>query len=373
MNRIVISLVVVAIVLAAFFFGRGFRDIEKPTNQKYPYVFYTQERIIADSETYFGFTVHNDIVVTDLRSSETLLITTDGFKKRFSISPDGLIYYDVGEKDKESIWVINLKKKTQYPFVRSNGYISGSTASQYQHFAANPAVSPDGKNILFEGNQTTFRTIFCINSDGTGLRMVTRGAGAHCGSPSWSPDGKYIAYDCLPYSDNGQYGDFSIWVMQENGVDEKMVFSQTGTNNHRPTWRPKGGRWLLFYSMIGDEYGIRAILLDSKNEVKRIVKVADDGYNNINPRWSPDGKYIIYQSNRAYAKSYNKLVDDYDIYCIEFDPDLPRKPVPVSKQKMHEVNPCWAVINDNKVWGKNLLGYLSDGIVLDSTKSGPGI
>jgi len=64
-------------------------------------------------------------------------------------------------------------------------------------FADNfPALSPDGRKIIFESNR--LRTegeplntsdLFIMNTDGTGQTLLTRGSSA-----TWSPDSKKIAY-----------------------------------------------------------------------------------------------------------------------------------------------------------------------------------
>jgi TolB protein len=49
--------------------------------------------------------------------------------------------------------------------------------------------------------------IYVINADGSGLRQLTDNL-AYNVFPSWSPDGKRIAFD------SDRMGNFDIWVME---------------------------------------------------------------------------------------------------------------------------------------------------------------
>lgn len=64
--------------------------------------------------------------------------------------------------------------------------------------AGSPSVSPDGSRIAFELTREgvgSWRDIFVIGTDGTGLRQVTDGAGDNR-RPTWSPDGSTLAFEC---------------------------------------------------------------------------------------------------------------------------------------------------------------------------------
>jgi TolB protein len=63
-----------------------------------------------------------------------------------------------------------------------------------------PAWSPDGRKIAFQsskrrvgGTKGSKAEIYVMNADGSGKRNLTRNP-AQDGSPSWSPDGRRIAF-----------------------------------------------------------------------------------------------------------------------------------------------------------------------------------
>ena len=75
-------------------------------------------------------------------------------------------------------------------------------------FNGDPTWSPDGKTIAFTSTRGGSKDIWTINADGSGLRQLTGDQGTE-ENPAWSPDGTRIAYD----SDDGEAGNLDVWVM----------------------------------------------------------------------------------------------------------------------------------------------------------------
>src|SRR5947208_17082593 len=57
-----------------------------------------------------------------------------------------------------------------------------------------PSWSPDGKRIAFQSNRDGPYHIYVMDSDGSNVRQLTSGD-ADDRHPAWSPDGKLIAID----------------------------------------------------------------------------------------------------------------------------------------------------------------------------------
>ena len=98
---------------------------------------------------------------------------------------------------------------------------------------------PEGDRIGYANNG-----IHIMEADGTYVRQVTSRGG---GNPSWSPDGKKIAYEG-DYLFSDSYYDYDPWIYELYMAHERsgiVVMDADGTNHFRiansafsPVWAP---------------------------------------------------------------------------------------------------------------------------------------
>lgn len=110
--------------------------------------------------------------------------------------------------------------------------------------------SADGRRIVFGSARSGDRmAIWLANADGAGLVQLTRGPEDYQGSPCWSPDGSWIAFDAR--------GKDSLWhikVVESSGGQARQLTRGTFSSNV-PSWS-HDGKWIYFNS---DRSGRREI------------------------------------------------------------------------------------------------------------------
>ena len=85
-----------------------------------------------------------------------------------------------------------------------------------------PALSPDGRQVVFMSRRAENWDIYVVNVDGSGLQRLTDDD-SDDGLPTWSPDGNAIAF----VSNRG--GTWAIWVMTPDGAGKSQRITMEGS------------------------------------------------------------------------------------------------------------------------------------------------
>jgi Tol biopolymer transport system component len=94
-----------------------------------------------------------------------------------------------------------------------------------------PSWSPDGKKIAFHsGRDGETSEIYVMDADGGNVQRLTDNTVYDLG-PVWSPDGKKIAF----YSDNFFFGN-DIFVMNADGSNRRRLTHTFFSLNMDPSW-----------------------------------------------------------------------------------------------------------------------------------------
>jgi Tol biopolymer transport system component len=108
-----------------------------------------------------------------------------------------------------------------------------------------PDYSPDGRKIVFASIRTGDFGIWICNQDGTNpTQLVNRGPYL-TGTPRWSPDGRWIAFDSRS-SESGREGNADIYVVSSEG-GPLCALTTDQAENVAPSWS-RDGKWIYFGS-----------------------------------------------------------------------------------------------------------------------------
>jgi TolB protein len=155
-----------------------------------------------------------------------------------------------------------------------------------------PAWSPDGLKLAFSSSRTGDPELYLVNSDGSNSQRLTNSKGPDV-SPVFNPKtGAQIAWV------SGRTGLPQIWVMQADGTNPQRLTDQGYAVS--PSWSPNGYylalSWLRKYGPGAP--GARDIyVMDPATQ--QWVQLTHDGGANDFPSWSPDGRHIVFQSSRS--------------------------------------------------------------------------
>jgi Tol biopolymer transport system component len=256
-----------------------------------------------DGEDTLIFSANGDLVaIHPQKGIKRNLTLTETYEGSSSLSPNGrhiAVAFTEGAHSDLFIAPWNSLGDTQT-------YINMTQSPDYDEDA--PSWSPDGREIAFssyrEGNWGIFTAELLIYDDyiepillrQRRLTVNTRFEG----HPAWSPDGQWIAYT----SDRGFR--WQIYLSHTSGLH---TIPMTGTTNLRstayPAWSPDGSQ-LAFASTFDSNWDIYVMNIDGGGLKKLTSHSAADWH----PAWSPDGNWIAFVSNRSGVS---------DIYLISAD------------------------------------------------------
>jgi len=146
-----------------------------------------------------------------------------------------------------------------------------------------PTWSPDGQNLAFSGpaGRLGAADIFVINADGSDLRNVTNTVTTSFDF-AWSPDARQIAYVEIHIPEPSS----PLYIVNADGTGKRRLTRSLAVDLGSPSWSPDG-RTLAF---TGDG-GIYTVHADGTG----LRKLTSHGHS---PKWSPDGRRILFASGR---------------------------------------------------------------------------
>ena len=210
-----------------------------------------------------------------------------------SLGPESIVYENGGLLYE---YVFSSGKTRNIPInVRAEDIEARPEFKNVAQNVGGAAISPSGARAVLEARGN----IFTVPAEHGSVRtLTTEHSSIHELSPTWSPDGKWIAY----LSDKS--GEYEIYTRPQMGGEETRITSD-GANNYRYglLWSPDSKK-LAYWDKTNQLWYVGL-------EEKKPILVDASDYGTIgDPAWAPDSLWL------AYSKPHRRGANDVFLYSL---------------------------------------------------------
>lgn len=209
--------------------------------------------------------------------------------------------FGISREDLSNLWKQALEKQFQ-PLVedKKQGIVGRSILDEKDGGRMNisPAISPNGRYVIFISEKNLFSTDVFLASATTGKIIKTLASSTRSGNVddfsfiesagTWSPDSKQVALVGFSKGKN---------VLVIKDIDKGKTIRSKGIKGlpafSNPSWSPDGNYIVLSGMKEGqtDLY-----LLDLRTD--KLTQLTDDPYSEMHPTWNEQGTEIIFSSDQ---------------------------------------------------------------------------
>lgn len=283
-----------------------------------------------------------DIWVFDLATNASENISNSDFNDEFPMWSGDHIYFlsDRGDNQRANIWRYNLTTKAlhqvtdfsdfdiRFPsigpeemvFEAGGGiYLMDLKTEEYHSvdiqvttdestlmprvervdkLIQNTWLSHDGKRALFEARGE----IFSVPAENGPVFNLTQSSGVAERYPSWSPDGKYMAY----WSDRS--GEYELTIRESEKPGEERVLTAYGPGYRYQTYWSPDSKKMAFVDKAMDIY-IYDIETGQTTHVDKQKHLFQYNLSGFSVSWSPDSRYLAFGKNLSNQQNAIAIYD----------------------------------------------------------------
>jgi TolB protein len=197
-----------------------------------------------------------------------------------------------------------------------------------------PSWSPDGKTIAYTSYKNLNAGLYLLNLEAGKVTAVsTRGTNF---SPSFSPDGKKLAF-CSTMDGNTE-----IYVANSDGKNiKRLTFNEAIDSS--PSWSPTS-REIAFISDRSGQGQPQVYIMDA--EGSNVRRISFGGSYHDAPAWSPTGDRIVYVS---------RVENIFDLYVLNLRNN---QIVKLTESNARNESPSWSADGRHIVFTSNLSGSI---------------
>jgi TolB protein len=179
------------------------------------------------------------------------------------------------------IWRQNGAELVQYSLSGSGGGLRRLTGN-LNTVSMYPTYSPDGRRLAFMSDRIGRPAVYVMDAGGGDATMLSpfiSGEASDYAAPSWSPTGSRIAFHGV--WNRGMRGAFQIMIADASRPGAQIEQITSRGNNEDPSWAPDGRN--IVYTSVGDGQG-GLYIIDAESKTRRMLA---SGANLRMAEWSP--------------------------------------------------------------------------------------
>lgn len=225
---------------------------------------------------------HSDVwtVAVNALAEQSKQVTSGKYDGFYGLdwTPQNEIVYGSTASGKPHIWIMNHDGTNQRLLNEES--------------ESSPAISPDGRHILFASSKEDAVRIWRMDADGRNPEQLTDGSGELW--QTWTPDNRWIVYAAIGANRN------TLWKIpadEKVSIDKRVPVQIT----HEPTTKPvisPDGKWIACVRRAdpASPWQVAVIPSEGGSPVRTFDSIPDAYFQTF--RWTPDGRAISYIDSR---------------------------------------------------------------------------